>query len=139
MLTLGTKSHYGLTALLHLAGRGPGEPIQLKEIAAGRHIPLKYLEQIFNQLAKANIVRSFRGKHGGYRLAADPATITVKDVILLLEGGVELAPPQGQDEGDAISALLQKAQNRLLETLGVSLAELLTQERTRHAVVNFEI
>lgn len=139
MLTLGTKSHYGLKALLHLAGQGSGKPMQLKDIAAGHQIPLKYLEQIFNQLTKANIVRSFRGKNGGYRLAGDPAATTVKDIILLLEGGVELAPPLPPGQDDAISALLQNAQNSLLNTLSVSLAELLAQERERQAVVNFEI
>lgn len=140
MLTLGTKSHYGLRALLHLAEHGAAGPLQLKDIAASRQIPQKYLEQIFNQLGRANIVRSFRGKNGGYKLAGDPAAITVKDVILLLEGGVELAPAgAGPGQSDALSALLQKAQDRLLETLAVSLADLLLQQRLRQEVVMFDI
>jgi len=138
MLTLGSKSHYGLKALLYLAEYSENGPLQIKDIAASRHIPQNYLEQIFNQLGKANIVRSFRGKNGGYKLAGDPGGLTVKDIILLLEGGIELVPA-GAGSADALSVLLQKAQECLLATLTVSLADLLAQQRLQQDVVMFDI
>jgi Rrf2 family protein len=44
-------------------------------------LPGDYVEQILLKLRRAGLVASVRGAKGGYHLARDPATITVKDVI----------------------------------------------------------
>ena len=71
-------------------------------------------------------------------MAGDPGGLTVKDIILLLEGGIELVPA-GAGSADALSVLLQKAQECLLATLTVSLADLLAQQRLQQDVVMFDI
>lgn len=140
MLSISTKSLYGIKALLYLAEHEYNEKglVRIKDIAVNCQIPRKFLEQIFNQLGKANIIRSFRGKNGGYRMAEDPAAITVKDVILLLEGGIGFVPAGGEF-ADAVGDLLRKAQERLLQSLDVSLADLLTQQRLQRNIVMFDI
>lgn len=138
MLSISTKSLYGLKALLYLAEYHQKGLLQMREIAASQNIPQNYLEQIFNLLGKANIIRSVRGKNGGYKLAGDPAAITVKDIILLLEGGIELVSA-GSDPGDAIGITLRKAEDALLQALSISLAELLAMHLANRDIMAFDI
>jgi len=138
MLSISTKSLYGLKALLYLAEYRQQGVVRMREIAVRQNIPQNYLEQIFNQLGKANIIRSVRGKNGGYRLAGEPADILVKDIILLLEGGIELVSAD-HDPGEAIGATLQKAEEALLQALSISLAELLALHLSNRDVMAFDI
>jgi Rrf2 family protein len=138
MLSISSKSLYGLKALLYLAEYQQKGVLQMREIAASQNIPQNYLEQIFNLLGKANIIRSVRGKNGGYRLAGEPSEITVKDIILLLEGGIELVSTES-DPGDVISITLQKAENALLQALSISLAELLAMHLSNRNIMAFDI
>ena len=63
-------------------------PLALSEIATSEGLSLRYLEQIVGQLRKAGLVLSTRGVHGGYRLRCEPATVTVGDVVRVLEGPI---------------------------------------------------
>ena len=92
MLSISTKSKYGLKAVLALAESFNQGVLSIKGIATQLDIPRQYLKQIFNRLGKAHIARSVRGTHGGYRLAHSPADITVSEIITLLEGGLAFAP-----------------------------------------------
>src|SRR5215213_5976266 len=84
-----TKAEYGVRLLVEL-GRHyeDGSPVSLKAIAEAEGLPLAYLERIVALLKKAALVESTRGAHGGYRVARDPATIHMDEVILALEGVV---------------------------------------------------
>ena len=62
--------------------------IPLRRIADEENISLQYLEQIFRELRRDGLVKSERGAKGGYRLARDPETITVGDVVRTLEGPI---------------------------------------------------
>ena len=88
MLT--NKGKYGLKALVHLAGLPPGETAQSQEIAEANVIPKKFLDAILGELRVAGIVRSRKGKGGGYMLARDASAITVGSAIRVLDG--PLAP-----------------------------------------------
>lgn len=68
-------------------GRGP---VFLKYIAKQERISEKYLSQIIIPLKGKGLVNSFRGAHGGYALAKLPNQITVKEIVEILEGGLEL-------------------------------------------------
>jgi Rrf2 family transcriptional regulator, cysteine metabolism repressor len=90
-----TKAEYGVRLLVEL-GRaradggvgGPGSPVSLKAIAERDNLPLAYLERIVALLRRAGLVESTRGAHGGYRLARDPQTLSMDEVIIALEGVV---------------------------------------------------
>jgi Rrf2 family protein len=88
MLT--NKGKYGLKALVHLAGLDAGQTAQSQEIADANNIPKKFLDAILGELRVAGIVRSRKGKGGGYMLARDPSQITVGSAIRVLDG--PLAP-----------------------------------------------
>jgi Rrf2 family transcriptional regulator, cysteine metabolism repressor len=87
-----TKAEYGVRLLVELgrarADGGPSAPVSLKAIAERDNLPLAYLERIVALLRRAELVESTRGAHGGYRLARDPETLTMDEVIIALEGAV---------------------------------------------------
>jgi Rrf2 family protein len=64
--------------------------ISLKEIAERQNISKQYLEQIVSLLNTSNILRTNRGKQGGYMLAKEPSGYTVKEILRITEGN--LAP-----------------------------------------------
>ena len=79
---LSVKSDYAMRAVLDLARAHPSGEVQRVEDIAGRHgIPANYLVQILLELKARGLVRSVRGKEGGYRLAKPPAEITFGDVL----------------------------------------------------------
>src|ERR687884_992319 len=68
-----------------------GSPLGVYEIARRQHIPERFLEQIFGELRRANILESHRGAHGGFCFAVPPEEITVLDIVEILDGEVRPA------------------------------------------------
>jgi Rrf2 family iron-sulfur cluster assembly transcriptional regulator len=64
--------------------------MKLADIGLRQEISLAYLEQIFGDLRRANLVTSHRGAHGGYTLAAAPESIRIGDVIQAVDEPVEV-------------------------------------------------
>jgi Rrf2 family transcriptional regulator, cysteine metabolism repressor len=83
-----TKAEYGVRLLVELGRQGAEHPVSLKAISEAEGLPLAYLERIVALLKKAELVESTRGAHGGYRLARDPESIHMDEVVLALEGAV---------------------------------------------------
>lgn len=90
-MRLTKKSKYAARALVELALNECGEPLGIAEMASRQHIPERFLEQIFGELRRANVVESRRGAHGGYCFAMPPEEITVLDVVEILDGAVRPA------------------------------------------------
>jgi Rrf2 family protein len=90
---LSVKSDYAARAVLGLARHFPGaDALRVDDLAAEQHVPGKYLVQILLELKAEGIVRSQRGKEGGYLLARPPVEITLGDVIRAVDGRVLDAP-----------------------------------------------
>jgi Rrf2 family protein len=64
--------------------------VLISELAAAENIPRKFLEFILLSLRKGDLLTSKIGKGGGYRLARDPADITIGSILRILEGGFSL-------------------------------------------------
>ncbi len=88
MLTM--KGKYGLKAMVHLAGCKPGQPELVNFIATENAISKKFLDAILGELRVAGLVKSKKGKGGGYVLAKPPTEISVGEIIRVLDG--PLAP-----------------------------------------------
>lgn len=88
MISITTKSPYALKALTELARCGDEAPVPIGELARRRDIPVQFLEQLFAVLRRAGVLKSQRGVKGGYSFARDPATITVLEIVDLLDGPV---------------------------------------------------
>jgi Rrf2 family protein len=86
-MKISSRGDYGLRALLDLAQRYDSAPIPSGDIAARQQIPEAYLNQLLITLRKAGLVRSARGPQGGHELARHPASITLAEAVVALEGG----------------------------------------------------
>jgi Rrf2 family protein len=83
------KVDYGVRAMVALAraeAARPGVPTKRELLAADEGIPGKFLDDILRLLRNAGLVRSHRGPDGGWTLGRAPSSITVADVIRVLEG-----------------------------------------------------
>ncbi len=89
-LKISQRGLYALKALIHLSERWNAGIVSTHEIAEREGIPEKFLEAILLALKNARIVKSRRGREGGYELRRPPAEIVVGDVVRLLDG--PLAP-----------------------------------------------
>lgn len=86
MSKISQKCEYGVRVLLELTRRQGAGPVSVTEIAATQAIPQRFLELIVKELREAGVVSSYRGARGGYVLAADPARLTLGQIIRLLDG-----------------------------------------------------
>ena len=98
-MRLHTKSDYACRALESLAIHYPNEqPLRIEEIAQRHAISVNYLAQILLELKAKGMIRSHRGKAGGYVLAKPPGKITFGDVLRAIHGEIidlpVLAEPQ---------------------------------------------
>ena len=138
MLTISSKTRYGIAALLALAEAYGSGLLQIKEISSQCNIPHQYLEQIFNRLGKAGIIKSTRGKNGGYELASGPQRVTVLDIVNSLEGTIEFVP-KATEKNDIIYDLFHQAEVKLQEILNVNLADLAQRQQTLRNNVTYHI
>ena len=91
-MKLSTRGRYALRAMIDLAQTQCNnlKPISLRDISLRQEISLQYLEQLFNKLKKANLVKSIRGAGGGYLLAKEAERINAGDIIRAVEGPIIL-------------------------------------------------
>jgi Rrf2 family protein len=89
-MKISTQSRYGLRALFDIAYHSAGLSTQVKDISARQAISPRYIEQIFQKLKKAGIIRSIRGPSGGYYLARKLDEVSVGDIVRATEGDIQL-------------------------------------------------
>jgi Rrf2 family protein len=131
------KADYAVRALAELttlSAEGSGY-VTVEHLAALQGLPVKFLEAIFTELRKDGVVVSRRGIDGGYRLAREPAEITVADVLRSVDGPLAAVrgqlPEDTEYEGAAANlpyvwVALRAAVRGVLE--GVTLADLVSGE-----------
>ena len=92
-MKLSVKSDYAVRAVLGLARHfQSGESLKAEDLADAFGIPANYLVQILIELKSKQIVKSVRGKAGGYLLARAPAKITLGEVLRSIHGAVFDSP-----------------------------------------------
>lgn len=91
-MKISKKGEYALRALIDLgiAAEVGRSLLQVTEIAEKEKLPIKFLEQVMQNLKEGGFIQSQRGKFGGYRLAREASTITMGQVVRLIDG--PLAP-----------------------------------------------
>lgn len=117
-MKLSVKSDYAARAVIGLARHFlTGRASKVEELAAENGIPANYLVQILIELKARHIVKSLRGKGGGYLLARAPAEITLGDVLRCVHGRV-FDPPALSDAQcpPELRAAWQRLQTALDET-----------------------
>ncbi|EKD49687.1 MAG: transcriptional regulator, BadM/Rrf2 family [uncultured bacterium] len=127
-MKLTKKSDYGVRGLIYLARKPEKKTVLTSEVSEAQNIPQSFLNKIFQKLAKAGILRSYRGYGGGFSLAKRPSEITLRRIIEVLEGPIKLKrrEPEVEVESDSSLALtsvwekVQKRLNKILERTTVS-------------------
>ena len=85
-MRVSAKSDYALRALIEMASRADGRAVSAEELGRLQDIPHGFLQAILADLRRAGIVLSQRGQAGGWRMAKEPASVTVADVIRAVDG-----------------------------------------------------
>lgn len=121
---------HGLWALVRLEAP---HLVLVSDIAWTQNVSASYLAKVFQQLSRAGLITSVRGKYGGYALARTPSAITVGDVVRAMEASQPMYQCLAQERCcDAVPdcLLLQvfaKAEGQMYAALDeVTLADLLT-------------
>jgi Rrf2 family protein len=90
---LSSRAKYALRAALVLAqAQSSGRWISAQTVAERSDTPRKFLEAILVQLRDEGVIESRRGPVGGHRLLKTPETVTVADVIRIIDGPIALTP-----------------------------------------------
>jgi len=110
MISITTKSPYAVLALAELARSSAGQPVPIGELARRRDVPVQFLEQLFAVLRRAGVISSQRGVRGGYRFAREPETVTVLEIVELLDG------PLGRDSEGVFADAAEAARKVLART-----------------------
>jgi Rrf2 family iron-sulfur cluster assembly transcriptional regulator len=88
-MRLTSKTAYGVQAMFDLAFHGRDRAVQARETAERQGIPVRYLEQILQDLRRAGLVEGKRGPGGGYALARPAEQVRLSDLVAALDGPVE--------------------------------------------------
>jgi Rrf2 family protein len=82
---LSGTAEYALRAVVYIARRDAETPVQADELAEAVDVPRNYLGKVLHQLVRGRILRSTRGKHGGFRLARSPRDLTLLEIASLFD------------------------------------------------------
>jgi Rrf2 family protein len=110
MISITSKSPYAVLALAELGRSSGSDPVPIGELARRRDVPVQFLEQLFAVMRRAGIISSQRGVKGGYRFAREPSTVTILEVVELLDG------PLGRDAQGVFADASEAARKVLAET-----------------------
>jgi Rrf2 family transcriptional regulator, iron-sulfur cluster assembly transcription factor len=134
-MRLTTKGRFAVTAMIDIALRDGGGPVTLSDISQRQKISLSYLEQLFGRLRRQGLVNSTRGPGGGYRLARQPADVSVADIILAVDEPIDTTQCGGKenchdDHKCLTHDLWTKLNAHIFDYLkAVTLAQLVAQQR----------
>ena len=98
-MMISTRGRYALRVMLDLAKDESGTDVPLDDIARREGMSEKYLESIIVVLSRAGLVKSLRGKGGGYMLTRQPEEYPIGEILRLTEK--TLAPVTCLESGAA--------------------------------------
>ena len=80
------KCEYALQGILYLAEHQEQGNISAEQIASDLSISKDFISKTLQSLVKDGIVMSHRGKTGGFSLARDPESISLLEIVLIIDG-----------------------------------------------------
>lgn len=123
-LEMGRRADYAVRAMVDLARHhGDHERRRARDIAAEMEIPTSFVPQIMAALAGVGLVTSTPGPGGGYSLARPPGAITLREVIVAVDGPLESTEcvlrggPCRWDDACAVHVPWSRAQQAMLDQL----------------------
>ena len=95
------ESDYALRILTAMAGYE--HVTDAKTISTDTSVTLRFTLKILHKLVQGDLVESFKGVNGGYKLKTTPDKITLKQVIELIDGPIAIARCLDTDEGCSLN------------------------------------
>jgi len=136
-MRVSSKTGYGVQALFDMAFHGDGRAVQAREVAERQGVPLRYLEQILQELRRAGLVAAKRGPRGGYTLARPPEAIHLSEIVVALDGALGATLPfdgsvrDGSRSVDVPALVFRELAERIEGVLaGVTLRDLVVRAET---------
>jgi Rrf2 family protein len=130
-LELTKRGDYAVRAMLALTRAAGGGLLSARRISDAMDIPVRFLPQVLADLGRAGLVEAAPGRAGGYRVARDPASVSLLEVIEAVEGGsrrqscVLRGGPCGDGGFCDVHGVFFEGQEALLDIFtGASLADL---------------
>jgi Rrf2 family protein len=134
------KAEYAVRALLDLALHAPQSgSVRSAQIARRTGVPENFLDAVLLDLRKAGLVSSKRGPDGGYWLACDPSRVTVRAIVVAIDGSLSparRATRKTDSPADVcVADLIARTEQAVLGVLsGVTLDDLRRQADTQGAL-----
>ena len=83
---MSAKAEYAVRAMTQLASMPAGDLLTTDEVAKSQGIPAQFLVDILSDLRADRLVRSHRGRDGGYQLGRPADQISIADVLRCIDG-----------------------------------------------------
>jgi Rrf2 family protein len=83
---MSAKAEYAVRAMVQLATVSSGTLVKTDDLAQAQRIPPQFLVDILTNLRTDRLVRSHRGREGGYELARPANEISIADVLRCIDG-----------------------------------------------------
>jgi Rrf2 family protein len=85
-MRMSAKAEYAVRAMVELATVADGVRVTTDDLANAQGIPPQFLVDILSALRTDRLVRSHRGRDGGYELARPGSEISIADVLRCIDG-----------------------------------------------------
>jgi Rrf2 family iron-sulfur cluster assembly transcriptional regulator len=72
---------YAIRGLAELAGRSVETPVMLDDLVTGTDLPRDFLAKVFQKLVHGGVLKSAKGRGGGFSLARPAHLITLMDIV----------------------------------------------------------
>ena len=89
-MKISTKGRYALRIMVDIAQNDKNDYVSIKSISERQNISNKYIEQIISKLLKANLLITYRGHTGGYKLSRKPSEYKVGEILRVAEGNLNV-------------------------------------------------
>ncbi len=133
---------HAVRVVVHLACLPDGSRASLADLAGQIAVPTAFLSKILQRLVRSGLIVSHRGRHGGFEVTRDLASVSLLDVLRALDSVPALnqcVAPAGCPRSATCGAhaIWLEAQDRLHDVLaGASLARIATIARTRERLAS---
>jgi Rrf2 family protein len=84
-------TEYAIRGLSEVAARGSNGRLLLDDVVAGSGLPRDFMAKVFQKLVRGGVLRSAKGRGGGFELARPAHEITLMHVVEAIDG------PQSHD------------------------------------------
>lgn len=111
MLRLTKKVDYGILAMAQLAA-APGTVVSARELSEHFSLSTRLMANVLKALARAGILESIRGLHGGYTLERAAEEVTLGDLVRTLEGPFSFAECSGHESEEFLCDLMGRCPAR---------------------------